>query len=248
MSENLSELAALTGMGPRVDFKADIFDTAIRQKGYKLIWEQAMLCSCYTPSSGQPAYGCPACRGKGYIYFNPVETRAIVTSISGRKEQDHIGLNELGTAYLTALSTDDVGFRDRFTFLDFTMKYSQLVEKGAPDKPDMLAYPAADIIAVRRLNEIYRRGIDFDLSKDGWYLEWKGGNLIQGDVYSVLLKTAAVYIAINPIHELRGTYTTFKQRGGEQFVPLPKQFQIKREDFLGGENRPSYNQPLGPDS
>jgi len=219
-------------MVPRADFKPESFDTLIKQKGYRMIWEQGMFCSCYLPDSGQPDYNCTICKGKGYVYFNPTETRALVTSISGRKEQDHIGLSELGAAYLTPLSTDNVGFRDRFTFLDFTMKYSELIPKRSPGTNDILRYPAKDMICLRHLGHVFKRGIDFNLSRDGTEIEWLTQALPEGTQYSVLYDTASVYIAINPIHELRGTYTMYKQGGQEQFVRLPKQFQIKREDFL----------------
>lgn len=223
-------------MVPRADFKPDYFDTLIQQKGYRVIWQQGMFCSCYTASSGQPDYSCRSCKGKGYLYFGDKETRALVTSISGRKEQDHIGLDDIGSAYLTPLSTDDVGFRDRFVFLDFTMKYSEIIEHIG--ESDILRYPAMSIIAVRQLDKVYRRGIDFDLSHDGRTLDWKGYQLNLGEKYSVLYTTRPVYIAVNPIHELRGTYTMAKNGGLEKFVALPKQYQIKREDFI--ENDREY--------
>lgn len=219
-------------MVPRADFKAESFDTLINQKGYKITWQQGMLCSCYNPDSGQPDYNCTACYGKGYIYFGDTETRAIVTSINGTKEQGKIGLDDVGSAYLTPLSTDEVGFRDRFVFHDFTMKYSQLVEYSE-HSPNFLKYPVIDMYGVRHLNTIYRRGIDYELSKDGMSLEWiKPNTMYDGQKYSVLYTTRPVYIAINPVHEIRGTYTMYKAGGIEKFVKLPKQFQIKREDFV----------------
>lgn len=227
------------GTGPRADFKPELFDTLILQKGYRVIWEQGMLCSCLKAGTGQPRYLCPACKGKGYVYFDPKETRALVTSISGRQEQERIGLNDLGTAYLTSLSTDNVGFRDRFTFLDFTMKHSELVIRSG-GLSDILTYPAKNIICVRTVDKVFKRGIDFNLSRDGWNIEWYSMALSEGTQYSVLYDTSSVYVAINPIHELRGTYTMYKGGGKEAFVNLPRQFQIKREDFLDGENQRGF--------
>lgn len=218
-------------MVPRADFKPEAFDTLISQKGYRVIWQQGMFCSCYDGTSGQPHYGCPTCKGKGYIYFGDEETRVIVTSINGTKEQGKIGLDEVGSAYLTPLSTDNVGFRDRFIFQDFVMKYSQVVEYS--EGVNMMRYPVMDMVAVRHLNTHYRRGIDFELSRDGTELTWTiPPTMKDGDRYSVLYTTRPVYIAINPVHELRGTYTMHKGKGLERFVQLPKQFQIKREDFI----------------
>lgn len=225
MSDNI-----LGFMAPRADLKPELFDTAIKQKGYRVIWEQGMFCSCYRALDGQPDFNCPACGGKGYVYFDPKETRVVVTSISGRKEQEHIGLTELGGAYLTPLSTDNVGFRDRFTFLDFTMKYSELLTRGS-GTTDVPRYDMIDIICVRVRDKVYNRNIHFTIPKDGSNINWTGNHLPEGTVYSVLYTTQARYIAINPIHELRGTYTYYKTQV-EKFVQLPKQFQIKREDLV----------------
>ena len=59
--------------------------------------------------------------------------------------------------------------------------------------------------------------------------------MYEGDSYSVLYNCNPVYIAIGPIHDIRGTYTMAKAGGLEAFVQLPKQFQIKREDFMDGQ-------------
>ena len=218
-------------MAARVDLRQDLFDLAIQQKGYRIIWEQGMFCSCLTRESGQPNYNCPSCGGKGYVYFNPKEIRAVVTSISGYKEQTQIGLNEMGTAYLTPRSSDKIGFRDRFTFLDFTIKYSEVIRHSGTGR-DKLGYPAKSVLMVRVLNQEYVQGTDFTISDDGWYIEWINSPLYQDSTYSILYIMNPVYIAMGPIHELRGTYNLRKGQGMEVFVKLPDQYQIKREDFL----------------
>ncbi|MNP64119.1 hypothetical protein D3C76_1595910 [compost metagenome] len=49
---------------------------------------------------------------------------------------------------------------------------------------------------------------------------------------------------MGPIHELRGTYTMHKTTV-EKFVQLPKQFQIKREDFVDADTpEPGYRPPF----
>lgn len=218
--------------GTRVDIDSPIFDNMVVQKGYKVLWEQGILCSCMAKDSGQPDYLCVGCKGKGYLYINAKETRAMVTSISGRKEQERIGLNELGSAYLTSLSTDRVGFRDRFTFRDFTMKYSQLVMRGGDTEDDFLDYPVKDIICIMVLGVTYLPDTDFVITEDGRHVHWLVPALSTGTSYSILYYTIPVYIVINPIHELRGTYSMKGNGGVELFEDLPKQFQIKREDFI----------------
>lgn len=216
----------------RADFKAETFDIIIRQKGFRIKWEQGMFCSCISNDTGQPDYNCPICKGKGYVYFDPTETKVIVTSISGRKDQERIGINEQGTAYMTPLSTDFVGFRDRITFLDFQVKFSEVITRSDTDL-DELSYNAFSTIALRNLGTTYKRGVDFDITKSGSHIQWIKEDLISpGTRYSILYMINPVYIAINPIHELRGTYSMLKGGGEEYFIQLPSQYQIKREDFL----------------
>lgn len=219
-------------MAARADMDPQLYDTLILQKGYRIVWEQGMFCSCLDTHSGQPDYNCVACLGKGYIYFDPTEIRAVVTSISGNKDQNNrIGLDEIGTAYLTPSSIHKVGFRDRFTFLDFVIKFSEII-RGDNSLSHKLRYPAKSIITVRVLGKEYYEGEHFSVSEDGWYITWKEAPFHGPITYSILYTTNPVYIAIGPIHELRGTYTLKKGRGAELFCRLPDQYMIKREDFV----------------
>lgn len=219
-------------MVPRADLRPEIFDNAVNQKGYRVIWEQALFCPCITPESGQPAYECPACYGKGYMYIRPQQIRALVTSINGRKDQHRIGLDEVGGAYLTPPSSHNVGFRDRFTFIDFTAKFSQIVTRGLPGEVDKLRYNCLKVIALFTVEKEYHYGVDFKLTEDNMSIEWLGNAPETDERYSILYDMRPVYIAMNPIHELRGTYTNLKAHGMEKFQQLPKQFQIRREDFV----------------
>jgi hypothetical protein len=225
------------GVGPRADFKPEIFDTAIIQKGYRVVWQQSMYCSCINQQTGSPDYNCPACYGKGYLYFGDKLTRALVTSISDRKEVERIGVHEIGGAYLTPLSTDNVGYRDRFIFPDFTTKFSEVITRGSSDT-DYLRYKCKGIVAVRQLNEIYIEDVDFKIITDDSKIlgqsriQWQAPSIDPGTNYSILYMMHPYYIVMNPIHELRGTYTKYKGGGEEYFMQLPKQYQIKREDFL----------------
>src|SRR5690348_1854000 len=103
----------------RVDFKSDEFDRAIHQKGANIIWQKSMFCSCVDEVTGQADYTCPACLGKSYLFFDPQQIRAVVSGMTGDKDQIPIGLLDVGTAYMTTKSTDQIGFRDRLTFVDF---------------------------------------------------------------------------------------------------------------------------------
>jgi hypothetical protein len=234
---NYQDLNVSGMMVPRADLKPEYFDTLVEQKGYRMLWQQAMFCSCVNEQSGTPDYNCTVCYGRGYVYFGETITRALVTSISDRKEQERIGLHEVGAAYLTPLSKDNVGFRDRFIFLDFYTKFSEVLTVNG-EQDIALRYRCESMIALRSTSGFLREGIDFELihpPDDDFIssskIRWKSMVPYEGRI-SVLYDIRPVYIAINPIHELRGTYSMHKGGGSEYFIRLPKQFQIKREDFI----------------
>lgn len=214
----------------RADFKPDLFDRIIQQKGFRVKWEQGMFCSCISEEAGQPSYNCPVCGGKGYIYVKPLETRVVVSSISGRKEQEKAGLEEKGSLYMTPLSLDNVGFRDRVTFLDFSMKFSEIliVKEGK----SRTRYPLLSVIYAHTLGIEYKEGIDFIYELETREVTWINPVIQEGDKISILYLNKPVYIAMNPIHELRGTYIMTNGKGEDYFVNLPKQYMIKREDFV----------------
>lgn len=217
----------------RADFKPELFDHAIRQKGMRVLWEQAMFCSCINIESGQPSYTCPECGGKAYIYTEPKETKALVTSINGRKEQDKQGLGEYGTAYLTPLSQDFVGYRDKFTFPDFKIKHSQLITFEYGDSmSSQTNYEILDVLVVQQSGNQLKYGIDFQVSEDRRHIELIDSGRGYTGTFSILYTIHPVYVAMGPIHELRGTYCMKQGQGTEYFVSLPSQFQIKREDFI----------------
>jgi hypothetical protein len=235
MSDNyVSEFTPTFG---RADLRPDIFDQLVSQKGFTVVWEQAMFCSCLNLTSGQPDYNCPVCHGKGYAYMPPKTTKVIATSINGRKDQERIGLNEQGTAYITSRNEDLIGFRDRFTFVDFQVKTTEVLVRGT-EPIDKCRYKVLDALYIQHLGEFYKKGIDFIMHSTG--IEWVNPSMVHGMQYSILYKTNPVYVALSPIHELRGSYSMRKGQGAEYFVQLPCQYMVKREDFITETGQDGY--------
>lgn len=228
-------------MMPRADLRPEAFDSIIAQKGYRMIWEQAIFCPCLDEMSRQPDYNCKACYGKGYRYILPVNMRGVVTSINARKDQHRTGLDEVGGAYLTSSSEYNVGFRDRFTFVDFTTKFSEVFKKGEYGKLDKLRYNCLSPIASFSNSQELKLGRDYTITEDGQSVEWLNDSVEDGEHVSILYNIRPVYIAINPIHDIRGTYTRHKAKNMEKFVALPKQFQIRREDFIDEGMRETHS-------
>lgn len=215
----------------RIDFRTSEFDKMIYQKGCKVIWEKSILCSCLDKITGQPDYNCSFCKGKGYDYFDPKQIRLVATSITGNKEQIPIGLLDVGTAYITTMTSDEVNFRDRLTFVDFRTTYSEVLTYDDSVVTGVkLRYDVEEILSVQKLGTVIPTSA-YELSTDKKRLIFDSSTFSNDERFSVLYKIKPAYVVIDIIHELRGTPVKFGLPN-EEFIILPKQFMIKREDLL----------------
>lgn len=236
---------------PRVDFYVDQYDEIILQKGMRTLWEEAMTCYCLSVDTGQPDFNCTTCSGSGYIYAPPKETKVLTSGLTGKFDLATIGMVQKGTAYVTALSTVLMGYHDRLTFPDFKSKYSQTVT-FCDGKSTRLHRPAKKIIrcltSVAEYIPIEAKSVegnidnvadtaqlmpDFKISEDGLYIEWVNIETWPADDSraAILYMTGPSYVIDDITHELRATYVKFKQNT-DTFKELPKQYSLKREDFV----------------
>ena len=228
---------------PRVDLYAEQYDELIRQKGMRVLWEEAMACYCLNKDTGQPDFNCQMCSGSGFIYSAPKETKVVTTGLTGRFDLETIGMIQKGTAYATALSSDLMGYHDRLAFPDFNGKYSQTVT-FTDGKSPKLHRPAKRIIRcmtavaefIPFVDSDPVTGIpqpDFKISEDGFTIEWVNLETWppDGTRAALLYVTNPSYIIDDITHELRATFVKYKQVENV-FVELPKQYSLKREDFI----------------
>jgi len=219
----------------RADIKPKLFEDLIKYTGMKVLWEEAMFCHCLNKDSGQPDFNCPYCEGQGFLYLEPKETRVISYSFSGNREFLNIGLIERGTAYITTFPNVLMGYHDRVTFLDMSAKYSEILEFNK-NKSSKSHRPINKIVMVKGDGLDFDIEKDFKITKDGRFIEYMNlTELPDGTKLSVLYLTPPSYIVIDLVHELRATFVKFKYPQ-ETFTELPKQYVIKREDFVYGSN------------
>lgn len=218
---------ALQNFG-RIDFKPEEFERAIYQKGARITWEKSILCSCIDRKSGAPDFTCMSCEGKGFVYFDPKPIRAAVSSLGRDDSPMSLGVVDVGTAYVTTMSTDAVNFRDRLTFEDFRVGYSTVLRYDG--EPVKLKYEVEEIISVMVLSHQLSED-DYSVSPGMDEIILRDGLLSKGENFSVLVSVKPRYIVIDMPHELRGTFVQFGQPS-EKWTILPKQLLIKREDLL----------------
>lgn len=133
---------------------AEKFEQMILRRGRVVQWEEAVMCSCWNLTSGQPYYECSACDGKGYVYEDPIQEVAIVTSVTHNAEYEAMsGVFEVGDAIMsvgyrtpyvdpvtgnmdttmrraTLSKLYHIGIHDRITLMDDTYKTSEVLVKG----------------------------------------------------------------------------------------------------------------------
>lgn len=245
-------------MAGRVNLYEEEFDTLIRDRGHRALWERAAVCSCVSRDSGQPDFTCPICGGSGYRYLPPKEIIIAVVSFASKYEINSLELREPGTAYATPKSDVIMGYKDRLRFPDFRCTFSEILhwneaEDGRGISPKTYRN-IKDVIFLADDEYEYESGIDFEISKDGHHLEWLNEEFIDkldGKNMSFLYYTTPSYLVNDVLHEIRGTLSDRKSGGQTTFRELPKQYQLQREDFIYNvatpEPKQKPEQPKEPD-
>ena len=163
-------------MAGRVNLYEEEFDTLIKDRGHRALWERAAVCSCVSRDSGQPDFTCPICGGSGYRYLPPKEIVVAVVSFASKYEINSLELREPGTAYATPKADVIMGYKDRLRFPDFKCTFSEILhwneaEDGRGISPKTYR-SIKDVIFLADDEYEYEAGVDFEISKDGYHLEW----------------------------------------------------------------------------
>ena len=194
------------------------------RRGRPVKWQETIICSCWNPDSGSPDYTCLACQGKGYVYQAPIESKALVTSITINKDfAEMAGGFEVGDAVMsvpkripmrhpngmmTGQFTNNpifgIGMYDKITLLDDEFKSSEVLMKGTPISarpPDTLLN--TDVTWVKSIQKydsvtgsatLYRLGVDFEMV--GNVVSWLVGGVAPtfGQQYSVAYYHRPTYV------------------------------------------------------
>ena len=230
-------------MGARVNIYEEEINQLVRDRGQVCDWERAAVCHCVTYDSGQPNFVCKTCGGSGYRYLAPKRIKVAVSSLNSQVEQESLELREPGTAYITP--TDDVimGYKDRLKFPDFRCLFSEVIHWTEENPRGISPKTYRNITEVVFLADDqyeYESGVDFEITEDSHHIRWLNKDIINnltGKNMSILYYTTPSYLVIDLLHELRGTLSD-RNSAGETFRELPKQYRIKREDFIYNISEP----------
>jgi hypothetical protein len=107
--------------------KSDPFDTLIEKFGYKVKIFKSTVCPCQLSDKNEPQINCGNCGGTGYIFYNPVETRAIITSLNYRTKVHEWTVENIGTISITTYSNLELTIMDKVQILETYSVMTQLI-------------------------------------------------------------------------------------------------------------------------
>jgi hypothetical protein len=126
MTNIRTQTAPILAGAPKASFQADAFDALLWNQGYRVELEEARQCPCQSLESGTPLVTCQNCRACGWLFLNPITTKAVISNIN-KKTKYGVEWSEesIGTILVSLMNVDRLADMDRITFLDVVSKWSE---------------------------------------------------------------------------------------------------------------------------
>lgn len=247
-SVTVSQMPAASGVPDPTpqNMNAVAFTALIQKNGLAVTWEKALFCPFRTnePTPNTHDINCKTCNGDGYIYVQPVETKMLVSGATIEQVFYIQGRFDGGIAQISAMPGDLIGYWDRVTVNQSTIRYTQPVERLAKTTTDPLRYTALDVLHVQYQDRVFTKDRDFRV-KDN-QIVWtsnKSARPPDGEFYTTLYTRRPVYIILNLQHQHREVPDTIA--GTTQQMPL--QATAKLDFLVRDETRDnSTNKPVSP--
>lgn len=212
-----------------VDFVESDHDKLISDEGYDITFEKSIKCPCREGLKNKTHVDCVNCKGSGWIYIDPVDTKAVITSQAKKLSYGMQGeILNAGAISVTPLSTIIMTEYDRLTLNDSMATVSEvpLVYYDA-DKDRTCAkfnYPITEIEDIFRfvsyslkLNKIKEE--DYEI--DGNVLIFSEGYNENGTTISARYKYRPVYLIYDVAKHVRDIRLA-KDTGGVENVIYPQ--------------------------
>lgn len=193
-----------------VDFDRDKFTRFIADKGYKLMWEKAVMCPNVPGTGLSPrdhVIGCPICGGGGFVYTNPCETAMLMQAIKFQQSFYAYGRWDIGNQVVTAEPGFLLNYFDRLTLVNGISRFTQRVVRQPGVTNDVFKYGplCVDYVGwVDRTGTLvsFEQDIDFTITDAG--ISWVGASQPDaGSVYSVDYTYHPRYVVMDLIHHHR---------------------------------------------
>lgn len=234
---------------PRIDFNPEDFDIFLQQHGYDIEYQRSVRCPCKSKGSDN-TIKCRNCGGTGYVFINPIKTRAAVVSINATTKFKEWSEEKLGTVSITLRSIDYIGFMDKIIILDsqgiqaevlYPIVYNDQLFSftiyNINSIVDIFMYNGDDK-PLKKLIE----GVDFSFTEGENKILFNAAyKATDNFTISVAYRHYLAFNVIDLPHNIRNNYV-IQQAGEDKNIIFPTQAIAKRSHYI--LDAPDYNERL----
>jgi len=230
----------------RSDFSKSDFDDLVLQKGLKLTHEKTLPCPCRGKTTGRPNVECQDCFGSGILFIDPTKIRGVIQSLGKNPKYKPNGEMDEGSARLTVVYDDRIGWMDRITVEDgedvfYEMVYPIIRDIVGPDTEcsALMVYPPISILDVRlyvdkdTLSTTLALTTDYTFSGRKLVLSTALRDALSGDYYqiSIRYKHKPQYLINYLDHNIRNT-RTIDAGAADNLKNLPLSCMIRKTHYF----------------
>jgi len=205
-----------------VNFEPSEFNAFLNNIGQDVMWRRARACPCVNPNSGQAAFTCPHCDGKGRIWMAEVAARTGVAGGSVQKQWVNFGMYAEGDIVVSVPSDSPmyaIGPFDRVLFLNRTEPFSQNIVKGVNE---VIRFAVVELETVLYIDGDNVVDAPLPLIMSDGTLDWSGVELPDGVTFSITGRRRAEYYAFP---------STAWDRPHHAGAALPRKVVLRRFDM-----------------
>ena len=213
----------------RLEFNTQAMRKFMKDRGIKVLWERAYLCTCLDTKTGAPRVDCPRCYGSGFAYLPPVEDIMAIQSQGKGISVFDLGILETGTAIGTTQLEHRISYRDRITVPDVVIPQSMIFYLNEPrlKKGYPLLYDVREVTFIVADEQPLVENDDYYIKDNRLFVDKKYKN--QNISLNILMTLR--YTVTDILKESRYQYTMFNQPR-TKFENLPQKLLLKREDVI----------------
>jgi hypothetical protein len=228
-------------------FDLNEFESAVWNKGYEVILENALRCPCHALDAPLP--DCQNCFGSGYFYINPTKTKALTTSLNQTNRYSKWSEELLGTIEITVndVNKSNLSYMDRVTIKKEYSYFSEnlVIRNFNGNTFVFTTYKPVDIVSIHLFNSPTEKLIkipsnEYNINPDNPYCIIFTGDISDKVIASVYYKHEPEYHVIDLPHMIRASWVTNKDTGAEERIRLPLQ-AIARLSHLLATARPNFD-------
>jgi len=234
---------------PNVGFNKQAFDATLWNKGYDVIHYDAIECPC-KQSGSTNITSCQNCLGLGWVFINPIQTKAILTSLNTNTQFKYWSPEFKGTVAATLMDVDRLSFMDKLVLKSETSVLSEIrpVQDTAGQKFLFTSYPVNSINSIFLFNgetsPLTRlQSTDYSISADNPYVIKLSAGITYpanfNNVVSIDYYHNVQYNVVDLPHNIRSSMKIDKN-GKMEDIKLPVQAICQLSHYVNGDS-PKYD-------